>query len=268
MAYFIKRLNHVFIYPALLLAFLCSLAHANFLPTAANGNIGIGSTVPRGKLDVDGTVYSSAMMLSSGNTVNAIVTTLSAPTDLQIPTAKAVSAYVAASATNPAMITAQDTTVIVTDTGSNGQVAFNINGSQSMIIDQNGNVGIGSTAPAAKLDINGALRVNNLIGQASEYNNGNSGASLTVNWNNGNKQLVTLTANCTFTFTAPAGVVAGVTLRLIQDGTGSRLVTWPAAVKWPGAAAPVLTTTAAAVDIINCYYNGTNYYCSSALNFN
>lgn len=58
---------------------------------------------------------------------------------------------------------------------------------------------------------------------------------------------VTLTDNCTFTFpTATAG--RSFTLALKQDATGSRTVTWPAAVKWAGGTTPTLTTTAAAVD--------------------
>jgi hypothetical protein len=124
---------------------------------------------PRGKLDVDGTIYGQAMMLSSGNTINAIVTSISSPTDLQIPTAAAVSAYVAANSAVPSSIIAGDTTVAITDTGANGQVAFTVNGAQKMIIDQNGNVGIGSTAPTAALDVNGGV---NISGSGSSYSTG------------------------------------------------------------------------------------------------
>ena len=42
-----------------------------------------------------------------------------------------------------------------------------------------------------------------------------------------------------------------VLIRIIQDGTGSRMVsTWPSSVKWPGGTAPTLTTTAGASDWI------------------
>ena len=58
---------------------------------------------------------------------------------------------------------------------------------------------------------------------------------------------ITLTANCTFTFpTAAAG--KRFTLVLVQDGTGSRLATWPASAKWPAATAPTLTVAAGSVD--------------------
>jgi len=99
-----------------------------------------------------------------------------------------------------------------------------------------------------------------------EIDNGNSGAADTIDWTKGNKQLSTLTGVCTFTFTPPGGK-CNLILRLVQDATGSRTVTWPAAVKWSAGAAPTLSTTANAVDIIAFYYNGTNYYGQASLNF-
>jgi hypothetical protein len=60
---------------------------------------------------------------------------------------------------------------------------------------------------------------------------------------------ITLTANCTLTFpTATAGT--SFLLRLAQDATGSRTVTWPATVKWAGAVAPTLSTGVSKVDYL------------------
>lgn len=87
-----------------------------------------------------------------------------------------------------------------------------------------------------------------------------------IDWTDSNKQKKDLTANTTFTFTAPPGP-CNLVLMLIQDATGSRTVTWPAAVKWPGGTAPTLSTAANAEDIVTFYYNGTNYYGLSALAF-
>lgn len=47
-----------------------------------------------------------------------------------------------------------------------------------------------------------------------------------------------------------SGTWQGVRLYLEQDGTGSRTVSWPSAVKWPGGQAPTLSTAAGAVDVI------------------
>lgn len=83
-------------------------------------------------------------------------------------------------------------------------------------------------------------------------------ATIDINWANGAHQYVTLGGNRTFTFTG--GVAGGkYILEIIQDGTGSRTVTWPATAKWPGGTAPTLTTTAAAKDFIGFIYDGSNY---------
>ena len=82
--------------------------------------------------------------------------------------------------------------------------------------------------------------------------NGTSGAAATIDLENGNFYKITLTANCTLTFSNPpaSGTAGSFTLFLVQDGTGSRTVTWPGTVDWAAATAPTLTTTAAAVDVL------------------
>lgn len=49
-------------------------------------------------------------------------------------------------------------------------------------------------------------------------------------------------------------------IRLVQDGTGSRTVTWFATLKWAGGSAPTLTTTAAKTDVFG-------FICTSAGNY-
>jgi len=92
----------------------------------------------------------------------------------------------------------------------------------------------------------------------------NSGTSYTIDLTQGNVFDITLTGNCSFTFSNPpvSGVAGSFTLILGQDGTGSRTATWPAAVKWPAATAPTLTTTASYTDIL-CFTTvdgGTVWY--------
>jgi len=110
----------------------------------------------------------------------------------------------------------------------------------------------------------GTLEVSGAAVFSAEYNNGNSGTAATITWDNGSKQFLTLTGNATLTFSAPAGKAGSFVLRLAQDGTGGRAVTWPASVKWRGGVAPNLSTAASAVDIVTFYYSGSNYYgCAS-----
>lgn len=67
---------------------------------------------------------------------------------------------------------------------------------------------------------------------------------------------LTLTANCTLTFPA-AAPGKSFTLVLVQDSTGSRTVTWPATVKWPGGTAPTLSTGAGKVDYLSFVCSAT-----------
>lgn len=97
---------------------------------------------------------------------------------------------------------------------------------------------------------------------------GNSGATKTVDWNDGAYQTITLTADCTLTFTAPSTYPARLQLDVTQDSTGSWDITWPASVEWAGGAAPTITPTATTGnDIITLVYDGTNYKAVPAQNF-
>lgn len=77
----------------------------------------------------------------------------------------------------------------------------------------------------------------------------------------GSIQTITLTGNITFTFPAP---VAGgeFTAIIKQDATGSRVATWAAtsgSVVF-SSASKTLSTTANAVDTIQAWSDGTNWY--------
>ncbi len=65
-----------------------------------------------------------------------------------------------------------------------------------------------------------------------------------LNFSLGNVFNITLTANCTFTFTNPptAGKAGTLFLTLKQDTVGSRTATWPITVLWAGGIAPTLAT--------------------------
>lgn len=104
-------------------------------------------------------------------------------------------------------------------------------------------------------------------GYTEETVTANTGTTYTIDLANGTLQILTMTGNCTFTFpTAVAG--KSFLLLLKQDGTGSRLATWPAAVKWPSGSAPTLTTTANRLDRLSFVSDGTNWYgISAGLNY-
>ena len=110
-----------------------------------------------------------------------------------------------------------------------------------------------------------AIRITTpIIVRAEELITDNSGASYTIDLLVGNVFEITLTGNCTFTFSNPSasGNATSFTLILKQDGTGSRTTTWPGSVDWPAATAPTLTTTESAVDILTFFTTdgGTTWY--------
>jgi hypothetical protein len=99
----------------------------------------------------------------------------------------------------------------------------------------------------------------------AEFSAGSSSTAITVNFTNGSVQKVTMTGNCTFTLSNPV-VGSMYILKLVQDATGSRTYTWPAAVKWSGGTAPT-GSGANKTDLISLYWDGTNYFGSATLNF-
>jgi len=101
-------------------------------------------------------------------------------------------------------------------------------------------------------------------GYTEETVTANTSTAYTIDLANGTVQYLTLTGNCTYTFPTP---VAGKSFILVQkqDGTGSRTVTWPASVDWPGATAPTLTSTASKADkFVFTAIDGSNWLGSVA----
>ena len=84
----------------------------------------------------------------------------------------------------------------------------------------------------------------------------------TVNWDVNSGATATITLGGNRTFAAPTNLVAGVfyALEVIQDGTGSRTITWNSVFKFSNGVAPVLSTAASARDYLVFRSNGTNLY--------
>ena len=83
-----------------------------------------------------------------------------------------------------------------------------------------------------------------------------------IAWNLESNQVSVITLTDNRTLDNPTNMVDGATyiLRVVQDATGSRTLAYGAAYKWPGGLAPVLSTTANAVDILTFVSDGTNMY--------
>jgi hypothetical protein len=85
------------------------------------------------------------------------------------------------------------------------------------------------------------------------------GETITFDMDEANYHTVTLGGNRTLAVTN-VSVGQSFMLRLQQDGTGSRTVTWFSTIKWAGGSAPTLTTTANKADVFG-------FTCTSSGNY-
>jgi len=83
----------------------------------------------------------------------------------------------------------------------------------------------------------------------------------TVSWNALTQPVAKVTLGGNRTMAAPSGGITGqfIALLVIQDGTGSRTLTWNAVYEFKDDTAPTLTTTASKGDNFTFRYNGSKW---------
>jgi len=191
-----------------------------------NDRVGIGTTIPISTLNVIG-IISATAFYGDGSGITNAGSTLSA-----------------ASGTQRVVVTGQ-TSGSMTATATDADLTFDAVTNTLNVVGLNV-TGVGTvTKPSEKLN-----------------SVGNTGASATINLDNGSFVTATLTGNCTFTFSNPSGGAVSFTLVLTNDATPSRTITWPASVKWPNATVPVRTETADKTDVYTffTYDSGTTWW--------
>lgn len=132
--------------------------------------------------------------------------------------------------------------------------------------------GGGGSVEFVKIGVNGAIDADAVAIFYGQYysplvDDGNSGTTKTIDWNDGNEHYVVMTGNVTFTFSNP--VDGGRYVLLLATGAGSFTVTWPASVIWSGGVAPTPTSTASKYDLYAFMYVATlsKYVGVATLNF-
>ena len=83
----------------------------------------------------------------------------------------------------------------------------------------------------------------------------------TVTWDASTQDVCKLTLGANRTMAAPTNNTTGqfISILVIQDGTGSRTLTWNAVFEFKDDTAPTLTTTAAKGDVFVFRYNGSKW---------
>ena len=83
----------------------------------------------------------------------------------------------------------------------------------------------------------------------------------TVTWDASTQDVCKLTLGGNRTLAAPTNNTTGqfISILVIQDGTGSRTLTWNAVYEFAADTAPTLTTTASKGDVFVFRYNGSKW---------
>ena len=83
----------------------------------------------------------------------------------------------------------------------------------------------------------------------------------TVTWDASTQDVCKLTLGGNRTLAAPTNSTTGqfISILVIQDGTGSRTITWNAVYEFASDTAPTLTTTASLGDVFVFRYNGSKW---------
>ncbi len=123
-----------------------------------------------------------------------------------------------------------------------------------LIVDGSGTPAIKEIVSGDVLDLTG-LQVK--LGTEATLTDG-----ATVAWDVSASPIAQLTLGGNRTLSAPTNAVGSgqyISLLVIQDGTGSRTLTWNAAYEFTADTAPTLTTTASKGDLFTFRYNGSKW---------
>jgi len=126
----------------------------------------------------------------------------------------------------------------------------------SFYIPSGSNLGVGTTSPAANLDVVGSVSLAKANVASQTLTDG-----ATISWDTSSGQIATVTLGGSRTMAAPTNLRVGTyILNVIQGGSGSYTITWNSIFKWPAGVAPTLTTTVGARDVLSFFSDGTNLY--------
>ena len=158
----------------------------------------------------------------------------------------------------PASLSADLTYTLPSADGTSGQF-LSTNGSGVLSFASAGVTGISTTATGTVLTLSDS---NVLFGKGGYFAEQTLTDGATVTWNASTQQVAKLTLGGNRTLSAPTNGVTGqfISIAVIQDGTGSRTLTWNSVYEFTGDTAPTLTTTINKADVFVFRYNGTVWH--------
>jgi hypothetical protein len=164
--------------------------------------------------------------------------------------------YVSLSA--PTTLSADLSLTLPSADGTSGQF-LSTNGSGILSFASGGVTGVSTSATGTVLTLSDA---NILFGKGGYFAEATLTDGATVTWNASTQQVCKLTLGGNRTLSAPTNGVTGqfISIAVIQDGTGSRTLTWNSAYEFTGDTAPTLTTTINKADVFVFRYNGTVWH--------
>lgn len=154
-------------------------------------------------------------------------------------------------------------TIVTVLKGEDDETTFTVTGKTSNSLTgvarlKGANVNIDNASPVTIVNNSEFINQFQSVG-VEAWADASDGATITFDLTESKKQRVTLAGNRTLVVTGDTPGMAFI-IRLKQDGTGSRTVTWWSGISWPDAVVPTLTTTAAKSDVFGFIQTGTNTY--------